>query len=109
MACKQLVAAGYRDIVNVVGGTQACIEAGLPVIRGQKAMSLERQVRIVAGLLIVTGVALGYLVHPGLFALAGAVGAGLMFAGITDSCMMGTLLAKMPWNQAACSGPSCST
>lgn len=109
MACKKLVAAGYRDIVNIEGGTQACIEAGLPVIRGQKAMSLERQVRIVAGLIIVTGVVLGYLVHPGLFALSGAVGAGLTFAGITDSCMMGMLLAKMPWNQAACSGPSCSS
>lgn len=108
MACQKLVAAGHREIVNVAGGTQACIEAGLPVIRGQKAMSLERQVRIAAGLLVLTGVALGYLVHPGLFALSGAIGAGLVFAGVTDSCMMGNLLAKMPWNQAACSGPSSS-
>ncbi len=109
MACQKLVAAGYRDIVNVEGGTQACVEAGLPVIRGQKAVSLERQVRIVAGLMILTGVVLGYLVHPWLFALSGAVGAGLTFAGITDSCMMGMLLAKMPWNQASSAGPSCST
>lgn len=107
MACQKITAAGYRDIVNVEGGTQACLDAGLPVIRGQKAMSLERQVRIVAGSMIVAGVLLGYFVHPGLFALAGAIGAGLTFAGVTDTCMMGNLLAKMPWNQAACSGPSC--
>lgn len=107
MACQKITAAGFRDIVNVEGGTQACVDAGLPVIRGQKAMSLERQVRIVAGLLILAGVVLGYLVHPWIFALSGAVGAGLIFAGVTDTCMMGNLLAKMPWNQAGSAGPAC--
>ena len=81
MACQKITAAGYRDIVNVEGGTQACVDAGLPVIRGQKAMSLERQVRIVAGLMIVAGVLLGYFVHPWLFALSGAVGAGCVAGG----------------------------
>jgi rhodanese-related sulfurtransferase len=108
MACQKITAAGYRDIVNVEGGTQACVDAGLPVIRGQKAMSLERQVRIVAGLMVLVGVALGYLVHPWIFALSGAIGAGLIFAGVTDTCMMGNLLAKMPWNQASAAGPACS-
>jgi rhodanese-related sulfurtransferase len=107
MACQKITAAGYRDIVNVVDGTQACADAGLPVIRGQKAMALERQVRIVAGLLVVAGVALGYLVHPWIFALSGVIGAGLIFSGVTDTCMMGNLLAKMPWNQVSTAGPAC--
>lgn len=107
MACQKITAAGYRAIVNVEGGTQACLDAGLPVIRGQKAMSLERQVRVVAGSLVLAGVVLGYLVHPWIFALSGAVGAGLIFAGVTDTCMMGNLLAKMPWNQASAAGPTC--
>ena len=62
-------------------------------------MSLERQVRIAAGFLVLTGVILGFTVHPGFFGLSGFVGAGLMFAGITDTCAMGMLIAKMPWNQ----------
>ena len=62
-------------------------------------MSLERQVRIAAGFLVLSGVILGFLVHPYAFGLAGFVGAGLMFAGITDTCGMGMILAKMPWNQ----------
>lgn len=64
-------------------------------------MSLERQVRIAAGLLVVLGTALGYFVHPYLLGLPAFVGAGLVFAGITDTCGMGMLLAKMPWNQVA--------
>ncbi|MFM7117786.1 MAG: rhodanese-like domain-containing protein [Planctomycetota bacterium] len=106
-ACQKIVAAGYRDIVNVVDGTQACIDVGLPAIRGQKAMSLERQVRVAAGLLVLAGVVLGYLVHPWIFALSGAIGAGLIFAGVTDTCMMGNMLAKMPWNQASSAGQTC--
>lgn len=98
-ACEKLIACGHEDIVNVEGGTLAWEEAGLPVTRGQKAMSLERQVRIAAGFLVLTGVVLGFAVHPAFFGLSGFVGAGLMFAGITDTCAMGMLIAKMPWNQ----------
>jgi len=109
-ACAQLLAAGGAQIINVEGGTLAWDAAGLPVVRGQKAMSLERQVRIAAGSLVLLGVALGFLVHPVLFGLSAFVGAGLVFAGITDTCGMGLLLARMPWNQvpeqdAACAAP----
>ncbi len=69
-------------------------------------MSLERQVRIAAGALTFTGVVLGWLVHPYFFGLSGFVGAGLMFAGITDSCAMGMLIAKMPWNQVKLDKPA---
>ncbi|RMF39274.1 MAG: DUF2892 domain-containing protein [Planctomycetota bacterium] len=100
-ACDKLLAAGLENIINIDGGTLAWDAAGLPVKRGKKAISLERQVRIAAGFLVLSGVVLGYLVHPGFFLLSGFVGAGLMFAGITDTCAMGMLLAKMPWNRVS--------
>lgn len=106
-ACEKLVAAGHTNVVNVEGGTLACAEAGLPIVRGKKALSLERQVRIAAGSLVLLGVLLGWLAHPVFSALSAFVGAGLVFAGVTDTCGMGMLLARMPWNQVkqtACCG-----
>jgi rhodanese-related sulfurtransferase len=97
-ACEKLAAAGLR-VVNVEGGTQAWDAAGLPVVRGKKAISLERQVRIVAGCLVLVGAVLAITVHPYFAGLSAFVGAGLMFAGITDTCGMAMLLARMPWNQ----------
>jgi predicted branched-subunit amino acid permease len=61
-------------------------------------LPLERQVRIAAGSLVLLGAVLGWLVQPGFFALSAFVGAGLVFAGITDFCGMGIVLSKMPWN-----------
>ena len=99
-ACEKLAAAGL-DVVNVEGGTLAWEAAGLPVIRGKKAISLERQVRIVAGFLVLLGAVLAMTVHPYFAGLSAFVGAGLMFAGITDTCGMGMVLARMPWNQVS--------
>ncbi len=107
-ACEKFLAAGFTNVVNIEGGTLACVEAGLPVVRGRKAISLERQVRIAAGSLVLVGVLLGWLVHPAFVALAVVVGTGLVFAGITDTCGMGLLLARMPWNQVK-DAPCCST
>jgi rhodanese-related sulfurtransferase len=97
-ACQQLEKSGL-NVVNVEGGTLAWEQAGLAVVRGQKTISLERQVRIAAGSLVLLGVALGFLVHPVFFGLSAFIGGGLVFAGITDTCGMGMLLARMPWNQ----------
>jgi rhodanese-related sulfurtransferase len=107
-ACEKLAAAGCTHAVNVEGGTLACEAAGLPLVRGKKAVSLERQVRIAAGLLVLVGAALGYFVHPAWIALAAFVGAGLVFAGVTDRCGMAVLLGRMPWNRVGSgeSGPS---
>jgi rhodanese-related sulfurtransferase len=107
-ACEQLLAAGFPQLINVAGGTLACAQAGLPVIRGKKTMSLERQVRITAGLLILVGAVLSHF-FAWLWLIPACVGAGLMFAGITDSCAMGMLLAKMPWNQVGDQPSVCST
>ena len=100
MACDKLSSAGVADVRNVAGGTLACEAAGLPLVRGRKAISLERQVRIAAGTLVLAGLGLGFAVHPGWLGLSAFVGAGLVFAGVTDTCGMGMLLARMPWNQS---------
>jgi rhodanese-related sulfurtransferase len=98
-ACEKFQQKGFPNVVSVSGGTAACERAGLPLVRGKKAISLERQVRIAAGSLVLIGVLLGWLVNPYFFGLSGFVGGGLLFAGITDTCGMGMLLARMPWNQ----------
>jgi rhodanese-related sulfurtransferase len=98
-ACEKFAKAGFENVVNVEGGTSACLATDLPVVRGKKVMSLERQVRIAAGSLVLVGVVLSYLVHPYLIGISAFVGAGLVFAGVTDTCGMGMMLAKMPWNR----------
>lgn len=107
-ACQKFLTAGFPDVVNVEGGTQAWVEAGLPVVRGKRHLSLERQVRIAAGFLVVAGILLGWLVHPAGLALAGFVGIGLVYAGVTDRCGMGLLLARMPWNRSGTDPSSCA-
>ncbi len=104
-ACEKLQAAGCAHAVNVEGGTMAWEQAGLPVARGKKTISLERQVRICAGFLALVGGLLGMFVHQYFAGLSAFIGAGLMFAGITDTCGMAMILARMPWNQVK-SSPS---
>ena len=100
-ACEKFYQAGLSDVLSIEGGMVAWEQAGLPVVRSaHRVISLERQVRIGAGALVLVGVILGWLIHPALYGLAGFVGAGLLFAGITDWCGMGLMLAKMPWNRA---------
>ena len=106
-ACEKFLNAGFSSVVNVEGGTLACVEAGLPVVRGRKAVSLERQVRIAAGSLVLLGAALGWFLSPAFIGLSAFVGAGLIFAGITDTCGMGMILARMPWNQCGPKTKSC--
>ena len=98
-ACEEFRRCGYDNVVVIEGGTLAWERAGLPVVRGRKAIALERQVRIAAGLLVLLGSALGAFVHPAFVGLAAFVGAGLVFAGVTDTCGMAMVLARMPWNQ----------
>ncbi len=100
-ARKLLEEQNVRGLTVVEGGIMAFRAAGGATERGKQVISLDRQVRIGAGLLVLVGVALGYLAHPGFFALAGLVGVGLTVAGVTDWCGMGMLLAKAPWNRAS--------
>jgi rhodanese-related sulfurtransferase len=99
-AAERLSREGFTQPVVVEGGMLAWIDANLPVTRGvKKVISLERQVRIAAGSLVLLGAILGWFVHRGFLGLSAFVGAGLIFAGLTDFCGMGLLLAKMPWNK----------
>lgn len=102
IAAEQLSQWLPNTLAIIDGGISAMAEANLPLVQGKSsAISLERQVRIAAGGLVLTGVVAGSLVHASFFGLSAFVGAGLMFAGITDTCAMGMMLAAMPWNQRA--------
>lgn len=100
IAATKLQGHGFKDLHVIEGGTEAWASLGLPVEgTGRKTISIERQVRIGAGALVLTGVILGFLVNHAFFGLSAFVGAGLVFAGITDWCGMGLLLARAPWNR----------
>lgn len=105
-AFERLSQSGTSNLCVMEGGMKAWSAAGLPVVTGKKTISLERQVRIAAGGLVFIGSALGYFVSPAFIGLAAFVGAGLVFAGVTDTCGMAMVLARMPWNTA---GSCCST
>ena len=95
---------GFSDVYVLHGGMDAWQEAGLPIV-GQAGApwSLERQVRFGAGSMVLVSSLLGLLLSPWFFALTVFVGAGLVFAGATDLCLMAKLLGKMPWNRASAS------
>ena len=82
------------------GGTNAWIQAGLPLVQNSKTRwSLERQVRLAAGLIVLTASALALLLNTHWLFLAAFVGAGLTFASLTDFCPMAELLQRLPWNK----------
>jgi glyoxylase-like metal-dependent hydrolase (beta-lactamase superfamily II)/rhodanese-related sulfurtransferase len=90
--------AGFSTRV-LEGGLVAWQEAGHPVVEGKAHMSLERQVRIVAGALASTGGVLALAVNPWFAVLPAFVGAGLVYAGITDRCGMAMVLGRLPYNR----------
>ena len=97
---RELLAGRVGDLLVLAGGTDAWKSAGLPLVASTRSRwALERQVRLGAGLLVLTGVLLGFMVSPWWFGLAGFVGCGLVFAGTTNFCAMAHLLALLPWNR----------
>lgn len=114
-AAEALAAAGHRNVSVVTGGLTACEGCGVPVLRNDSVLSLDRQVRIAAGALVLGGVVLGATVAPIFYVLSGAVGAGLIFAGVTNTCGLALLLARAPWNRgdlpnampSCCGGGAC--
>lgn len=101
-AREHLQAAGTTNLRVLDGGMSAWTAAGGDVVRAGERWALDRQVRGVAGLLVLSGV-LASLVLPGAKWFAGAVGFGLAFSAVTNTCAMGMLLAKLPYNR----GPRC--
>ena len=91
--------AGVEHLTLVQGGTEAWQKAGLPVNKCDSTLSLERQVQIAVGSLLILKVFFGFTVHELFFVAAAAIGAGLITAGITRWCGMAQLMARMPWNR----------
>lgn len=83
----------------IEGGTDACLACGMPREGSGGGLELQRQVQISAGSLVLLGVVLGTWVHPGWYLLSGFVGAGLTFAGLSGTCGLALVLARMPWNR----------
>jgi len=99
MAAELFQKLNTPKVFVVDGGTDMWNEQGLPVKEGKSVISLERQVRITAGTLVCIGTLLGVFVNQYFFIIPGFVGAGLVFAGVTDTCGMALMLARMPWNR----------
>lgn len=92
--------AGLSNVHILDGGISAWEARGFAVNRGAARWDLERQVRLVAGSIVLTSI-LGSIAAPGLKWLAGAVGGGLTFAALSNTCAMGMLLSKLPYNRGA--------
>ena len=100
MAADALKGKLDAELYIIEGGMNAVLQSNIPLAaQGKKVIPLERQVRIAAGALILIGAALGTWVNPAFYGLSAFVGAGLVFAGVTDVCPMGMAIAKAPWNK----------
>jgi rhodanese-related sulfurtransferase len=99
-AAQKLMAVGFRGVSHLGGGIEDWKKRGLPTIVNRNApISLMRQVQIITGSLVIMGTLLGAFVSPWFLLLSGLIGTGLLFAGITDTCALARLLAKLPFNQ----------
>lgn len=99
-ACAKLNSLGLDNLVNVEGGITAWKEAGFRTRENKSApLPIMQQVQIVAGSLVVIGVLLATFINPLFVGISAFVGAGLVFAGVSGTCTMGLILARMPWNR----------
>jgi rhodanese-related sulfurtransferase len=97
---RALARHGKTNLRVLEGGIGAWERQGANVRRGKQVWALERQVRLVAGSIVLTSV-LASTAAPKAKWVAGAIGAGLTFAALSNSCAMGMALLKMPWNKPA--------
>lgn len=95
-----LAAAGLPNLHVLEGGVTAWEKSGAPLRRGSEKWDLERQVRLVAGGLVLTGI-VASVFFPKAKWLSGAIGSGLVGAAATNSCLMGQMLSKLPYNRDA--------
>lgn len=109
-AAEKFAAEGYHNVKVIEGGIISCEDCGhdikghgtggkASVLKLKGPISLERQVRISAGLFVATGAALGLFIHPLFTIIPLLVGCGLIFAGVTDRCGMALVLTRAPWNK----------
>ncbi|MEU5714660.1 rhodanese-like domain-containing protein [Streptomyces sp. NPDC020403] len=95
---KALSEAGLPNLRVLEGGIVAWETAGAPLNRGPERWDMERQVRLVAGSIVLTTGLVGVFV-PGAHLIGTAIGAGLTYAALSNSCAMGVLLSKLPYNR----------
>lgn len=99
-ARRLLAERGFASVEVLAGGIEAWREQGKPLVTlAQRPWSLERQVRVAAGSLVLITLLLAVFVSRYFLLATAAVGAGLVFAGVSDICMMASLLGRMPWNR----------
>ena len=99
MAADMLIQSGINKVKVMEGGIARWQKEKLAVIKGQGGMLLERQVRIIAGSLVLAGIIMAWLLHWAFIFISVFVGSGLIYAGLTDNCLMGMLLMKLPYNK----------
>jgi hypothetical protein len=100
-ARETLAAKGFQSLSVLTGGVDAWTNHGKPLtVAANKPWSMERQVRVTAGSLVLTFFGLGMFTSKKFFVGAALVGAGLVYAGVSNTCMMASVLAKFPWNRS---------
>jgi rhodanese-related sulfurtransferase len=93
---------GIENVRILHGGMQEWQQHGAPVVTGEGgSMSIERQVRVIAGTLALVGALLAFFINIHFVWLPAFIGAGVAHAGLTDTCALAMMLAKMPWNRRA--------
>ncbi len=98
-AANETLQSIFPNAYALDGGINAWQKAGLALRKGKApSIPLERQIFIAAGSMVLAGV-VGSFAWPPLLFLAGFVGAGLVFSGVSGFCGLGILLSKMPWNK----------
>ena len=109
-ACQKILSEDDgAEIYNLEGGISAWENAGFNIeSTGRKTLPIDRQVQITTGSLALVGTILGAYVNSSFLIIPAFIGAGLTFAGLTGTCTLAMLLAKMPWNKANAAGSSCS-
>lgn len=91
---------GLPNVKVLSGGMVAWQAANAPLKHGAPRWDLERQVRLVAGAIVLVSILASVLV-PGAKWVAAIIGAGLTFAALTNTCAMGVLLGRLPYNRGA--------
>ena len=99
MAADMIIQSGIHGVKVMQGGMIRWQKEGLPVVKGEGGISLERQVRIIAGGLILSGILLSWFAHWSFIFISIFISCGLVYAGLSDNCLMGMLLMKLPYNR----------
>lgn len=100
-AQDRLAQAGFTSARVLQGGISAYADAGGDVVRSGSRWSMDRQVRMTAGSIALAGAVASQLGSKRFGLIPAAIGAGLSFSAVSDTCAMASVLSKMPWNRPA--------